>query len=116
MGFDGFFVRLRKELSLRPEPSVQVNDPDNRFVSIIPRDSFTKVKLVFSSDVGLLKIDTAKRSLLLEGDIDNYVIPAGSIESCGPQCFFAPFDHAKSTELWVFNLWCSSQTEFENSC
>ncbi len=96
--------RLRKELSLRPEPSVQVNDPDNRFVSIIPRDSFTKVKLVFSSDVGLLKIDTAKRSLLLEGDIDNYVIPAGSIESCGPQCFFAPFDHAKSTELWVVQL------------
>lgn len=96
--------RLRTEQKRRPDLLVDLDESKSTYVSIIPRDSFVKVKLVFSSDVGLLQVDQQKRRILIDCDLDQYTIPAGAIESCEPQCFFAPLDQAKSTELWVARL------------
>ncbi|MCA9013513.1 MAG: hypothetical protein KDB01_27370 [Planctomycetaceae bacterium] len=96
--------RLRSELSGRPGVIVDPRDPESRYVSIIPRDSFQKVKLVMSSDLLLLSFDSMGKRLLLEGDIDRYVIPFDSIRVCEPQCFFSPVDQARTMQLWVAQI------------
>jgi hypothetical protein len=96
--------RLRHEISLRPDAMVDGFDQESVYVSIIPRDSFTKIKLTMSSDLLLLKLDKRRRELLMEGDSDRYRIPAGAISVCEPQCFFHPADAHQHTQLWMVRL------------
>src|SRR5262249_56557776 len=74
------------------------------YVSIIPRESFVKVKLTMASDLLLLKLDERRRLLLMEGDCDRYRIPAGAISVCEPQCFFHPLDAQHQNQLWMVRL------------
>lgn len=96
--------RLRTELARRPKTIVDLADDDLRYVSIIPRDSFTKVKLTMASDLLLLKIDEARKQLRLEGDSDRHVIPFASILNCHPLCFFHPIDTQHTQQLWMVRL------------
>jgi hypothetical protein len=96
--------RLRAEIGQRPDPLVDPASAEASYVSLIPRDSFTQVKLTMSSDLLLMRIDGQRREALLEGDCDRYRIPAGAIETCEPQCFFHPMDAQHHNELWMVRL------------
>lgn len=96
--------RLRREIGQRPEMLVDPQDADAIFVSLIPRESFSKIKWTMASDVLLLKLDKSRRQLLMEGDSDRYCIPAGAISVCEPQCFFHPIDHEHKKQLWMVRL------------
>ena len=88
---------------------VSARDPEAVYVSLIPRESFAKVKLTMSSDLLLLRSDPLKGELLLEGDSDRYQIPADSIGDCEPQCFFHPADVHRQSELWMARLTIQTQ-------
>src|SRR5207237_5344982 len=90
--------RLRKEIGQRPDPLVDPTSAEAVYVSLIPRENFTKVKLTMSSDLLLLRVDGQRRQVLLEGDCDRYRIPVGAIETCEPQCFFHPIDTKHQNE------------------
>jgi hypothetical protein len=96
--------RLRQELGERPDALVDAQSPDSVFVSLIPRESFVKVRWTMSSDLMLLKIDEPGRQLVMEGDSDRYRIPAESITVCEPQCFFHPIDINHANQLWMVRL------------
>jgi hypothetical protein len=96
--------RLRREFAQRSDALVSPDDPEAIYVSIIPRDSFVKVKWTMASDVLLFKLDERRRQLLLEGDADRYRIPAGAIAVCEPQCFFHPIDTQRKNEFWLVRL------------
>ncbi len=96
--------RLRSEVSRRPTSLVELDDPDTRYVSIIPREAFSKIQLTMSSDLLLMALDDKKREIRLEGDLDRYVIPAGAINDCQPLCFFHPLDGHHATQIWMVRL------------
>jgi hypothetical protein len=96
--------RLRQEIGQRPERLVDPQDPEAVFVSLIPRESFTKIKWTMASDVLFLKVDNKHRQLLMEGDSDRYRIPGGAISLCEPQCFFHPIDREQKRQLWMVRL------------
>jgi hypothetical protein len=96
--------RLRRELSERSDAWVDASDPDSVYVSIIPREHFSKVKLTMASDLLLLKLDKQKKQIVMEGDSNRYRIPAGAILLCEPQCFFAPGDTHQRIQIWMLRL------------
>jgi hypothetical protein len=96
--------RLRSEIAMRPDAMIDPRDPEACYATLIPRDSLTKVKLTMSSDLLLMKIDEARRHLVLEGDIDRYQIPVGAIAECVPECFFHPMDAQHRKQLWTVRL------------
>ncbi len=96
--------RLRREIGQRPDTTVDPRDSQARYVSLIPRESFSKIQWTMASDLLLLKIDPRGRRLVLEGDCDRYLIPAGSISLCQPECFFHPIDKQNRNELWMARL------------
>jgi hypothetical protein len=96
--------RLCEEIAQRPDVLVHPDDPDALYVSLVPRDSFTTVKMTMSSDLLFLKIDRPRRQILLEGDADRYRIPAGAVLACEPQMFFHPMDAQRRNELWKVRL------------
>src|SRR5262249_29252449 len=96
--------RLRQEIGERSDIRVDPADPDGMYVSIIPRESFTRVKMTMASDLLLLKLDAHKRQILMEGDSERYRIPAGAISVCEPQRFFHPLDKQQSNQLWMVRL------------
>jgi hypothetical protein len=96
--------RLRHEIAQRPDPLVEADSTDSVYVSLIPRESFAKVKWTMASDVMLLRVDERARQLLAEGDSDRYRIPAEAISVCESLCFFHPIDVQHHNELWMVRL------------
>ncbi|HEY7326847.1 MAG TPA: hypothetical protein VH592_04365 [Gemmataceae bacterium] len=96
--------RLRQEIAGRPESIVDPQDPESSFVSLIPRESFSKIQWTMASDVVLYKLDKNRRQLLMEGDADRYRIPSGAISVCEPQCFFHPIDAGHKKQIWMVRL------------
>jgi hypothetical protein len=93
--------RLRYEISQRADSLVDAHEPDSIYVSLIPREHFSQVRWTYASDLLLLKIDAARRQVLLEGDSDRYRIPADAIARCDLRPFTI-LDPAK--EFWVLRL------------
>jgi hypothetical protein len=96
--------RLREEIGQRLDDLVEPQDPESVYVSLIPRESFAKIRWTMASDLLLLKLHERRRQILLEGDSDRYRIPAGAIAACEPQCFFHPADPHHANELWMVRL------------
>src|SRR5262249_3447945 len=96
--------RLRHELGLRPDPLFDPSDPEAVFVSLMPRDSFVRVKWTSASDVLLMFIDEKRKEILLEGDCDRYRIPIAANTICEPQLFFHAIDKQHQNELWMVRL------------
>jgi hypothetical protein len=96
--------RLRAEIGQRPDFLVDPSAADAAYVSLIPREHWSKVKLTMASDLLLMRIDVPRREVLLEGDCDRYRIPAGAIAVCEPQCFFHPIDTKHQNEFWMVRL------------
>jgi hypothetical protein len=102
--------RLRAEIALRDKSLVNPRDPDAVYGSLIPREHFSKVKLTMASDLLLIKPDSKRAMLLLEGDSDCYQIPDGAIVQCECECFFHPMDAHHTKQLWMVRL----HVRFEN--
>jgi hypothetical protein len=96
--------RLRAEVAQRPDPLVDPAGPDAAYVSLIPREHWTKVKWTMASDLLLMRIDPRRREVLLEGDCDRYRIPAGAVAGCAPECFYHPLDAHHRNEMWMVRL------------
>jgi hypothetical protein len=100
--------RLRYEISQRADSLVEARDPESMYVSLIPREHFSQVRWTYASDLLLLKIDAARRQVLLEGDSDRYRIPADAIARCDVRPFTI-IDPAK--EFWILRLVVHFQNE-----
>ena len=96
--------RLRAELSKRPKLIVDLHDPELQYISIIPREAFSKIRWTMSSDLLLMKIDTKRNEIRMEGDVDTYIIPAAAISDCQPVCMFHPIDAQRQNQLWMVRL------------
>ena len=93
--------RLRYEISQRGDSLVDPRDPESMYVSLIPREHFSQVRWTYASDLLLLKIDTARREVLLEGDSDRYRIPVDALARCDVRPFTI-IDPNK--EFWCLRL------------
>lgn len=96
--------RLRHEISQRPGPLVDGRDSEALCVALVPRENFATIKLTMESDVLLMKIDDVAGRILMEGDSDQYRIPAGAIETCLPECFYHAMDSQHQNQLWMIRL------------
>jgi hypothetical protein len=95
---------LRREIGQRPDSLVDSACPDSVYVSLIPRESFVKMRWTMSSDLMLVRIDERGRQVIMEGDSDRYRVPSEAISVCEPQCFFHPVDIHHQNELWMVRL------------
>jgi hypothetical protein len=101
--------QLRREIDSRPDALVKADDPEAFYVSLIPRENWSRIKWTMASDLLLMRIDGRRREVLLEGDCDRYRIPSGAIAVCEPQCFFHPIDKDHKNELWMVRLMIHAQ-------
>lgn len=78
-----YMVRwLRRIHAQRGDALVSIDEPDVRFIDIVPRSQWHQTIPDKPIDRGLLLIDLANRRLLFEGVKERYVIPADSIIEC----------------------------------
>ncbi|HWF18542.1 MAG TPA: hypothetical protein VG754_04715, partial [Verrucomicrobiae bacterium] len=75
------------EFRKRSKPLVSTADADARFVQVIPRANWAKLKLIDATDIGFLRVDKQRGELLFEGDKENYRVPAAAITSCEIETF-----------------------------
>jgi hypothetical protein len=78
---------METEFRKRSKPLVSTADADTRFVQVIPRANWAKLKLIDATDVGFLRVDKQRGELLFEGDKECYRIPAAAITSCEIETF-----------------------------
>jgi hypothetical protein len=96
--------RLRNELAKRPNLVVDLNDAELQYISIIPREAFSKIRWTMSSDLLLMKIDPKRKEIRMEGDVENYIIPAAAVIDCQAICLFHPIDAQQQNQLWMVRL------------
>jgi hypothetical protein len=82
----------RKEFDGRVDCWFDHRDVDAIAIQVVPRQNWSRLMLENASDVGYLKIDSAQRELVFEGDKERYRIPANSITYCRVEYFAAPGD------------------------
>lgn len=73
---------LRRIHAQRGDSLVSIDEPDVRFVDVVPRSQWHQLIPDKAIDRGLLLVDRAGRRLLFEGVKERYVIPADAIISC----------------------------------
>jgi len=71
----------KRNIARRRDAIVQPG-PDSVWVDIIPRKNWNRMMLENASDIGFLRVDTARREILFEGDRERYRIPADALISC----------------------------------
>ena len=72
-----------KEINCRSGKIVNPQNPDARFVEVVPRSNWNKPGMLENAvDVGFLLVDLSARSLFYEGDNERYRIPARAIVEC----------------------------------
>ena len=78
-----YMVRwLRRIHAQRGDALVSIDEPDARFIDIVPRSQWHQLVPDKAIDRGLLLVDRANRRLLFEGVKERYVIPADAIVDC----------------------------------
>jgi len=95
---------LRERIDRRPDAVVKADDPDAFYVQIIPRENWTISMGENASDMGLLRVDPARRELRYEGDLERWVVPAESIVSFRLHSFTPPNALAAMSQFWVVDL------------
>jgi hypothetical protein len=95
---------LRERIERRPDAVVRADDPDAFFVQIIPRENWTVSMGENAGDIGLLRIDSARRELRYEGDLERWVVPAASVVSFRVRSFTPPGGMAAMNQYWVCEL------------
>jgi hypothetical protein len=95
---------LKRELSLRPSPLVEPDDPEALFVEVVPKTNWGKLQLDNASDVGLLRVDSRNREILFEGDRERYRIPAAALISCNLEFFVEGEGSHGATKLFYVVL------------
>ncbi|HUT88249.1 MAG TPA: hypothetical protein VMY37_02020 [Thermoguttaceae bacterium] len=76
------FSRCKGVLRRRGDCLVSPDDPAAAFVGIVPRANWTPLARDRLSDVGLLRVDHERRSILFEGANERWEIPADALRSC----------------------------------
>jgi hypothetical protein len=72
----------RRAFAQRTGALARFEDADAEFLEIIPRHAWQTFSLEPQSDIGLMRIDSARRELLFEGDRKRYRIPFDSVTRC----------------------------------
>jgi hypothetical protein len=100
--FGGQYIRrlALREFARRPRPMVNPTAPSARFVQIIPRANWGRLKLFDASDIGFLSVDAQRNELLFEGDKECYRIPGAAITSCEVEVFIAAQGTHGATKLY----------------
>jgi hypothetical protein len=68
-------LRNRRDAIVQPEQ-------DSLWVDIIPRTNWNRLMLENATDAGFIRVDTARREILFEGDRERYRVPADAVISC----------------------------------
>lgn len=76
------FARCKGVFRRRSDCLVSHDDPAATFVGIVPRANWTPLARDNLSDVGLLRVDHERRSILFEGANERWEIPADALRSC----------------------------------
>jgi len=71
--------QTRRAFEHRPDPAVDLHNPDLLFVDIVPRINWGKQMMENASDIGFLELNKSRRELIFEGDRQRYWIPIESI-------------------------------------
>ncbi len=95
---------LVRAVSERPKVWVDLEAEDLTYVSLIPREHFSKIMLTLATDHMLLHLDEANRVLVMEGDSNRYRIPVGAISICEPEVFYMSIDAQKNVPIWTIRL------------
>ena len=95
---------LRERIDRRADAVVKADDTDAFFVQIIPRENWTVTMGENASDLGLLRVDPARRELRYEGDVERWVVPAESIISFKLRTFSPPGGIPAMYGYWVVEL------------
>lgn len=66
----------------RRDAIVDPDDTDAFFLGIVPRDRWGGASVELASDIGFLRLDSAKKQVLFEGCQDRWILPADAIRSC----------------------------------
>jgi hypothetical protein len=74
--------RLRGLIAQRADPLVSADDPEGRFIDVVPRAQWHQLIPDKAADRGLLRVDFEGGRVLFEGLKERYVIPADAIVSC----------------------------------
>jgi hypothetical protein len=75
-----FMLRqTRSAFEYRPDPAVDLKNPELIFVDIVPRINWGKQMMENATDMGFLELKKSRRELIFEGDRERYWIPVESI-------------------------------------
>jgi hypothetical protein len=95
--------QLRRAVAARPEPLVAANDSRAVFCEMSPRRIWGTGRAEPGEyNNGLLLVDTEKRGILFEGDLDCYWIPAAAVLRC--EIELHPNSNATTAGLWIVVL------------
>jgi hypothetical protein len=72
---------LRQRIDHRADALVKSDDPSAVFILILPREDASVADNQKAADVGLLVVDSQKRELRYEGDVQRWTVPGESIRS-----------------------------------
>jgi len=85
-----YLLRVAKSvIEMRPGAVLNPRDPDVIYIDVIPRANWGKAMLKSFSDTGLLKVDELSRTILFEGDLERWRIPAASLISAEVESYRA---------------------------
>jgi hypothetical protein len=99
----------RRAFAHRAQPLVRFGDPDAEFVDIVPRSNWGRTMKEPATDIGLLRIDSARRQLLFEGDAKRYRIPFEAVTNCTVESI------RMDTDQWGTDLYYLTLLEIETS-
>jgi hypothetical protein len=71
--------QTRRAFEYRPDPAVDLRNPDLFFVDVVPRINWGKQMMENATDIGFLDLNKARRELIFEGDRQRYWVPVESI-------------------------------------
>jgi hypothetical protein len=99
-------IRLRRKWCLeairqRPEALFSPDDPDARYVEVVPRKNWGRVMFDNAADLGFLKVDVKRRLLLYEGDSQRWSIPAEAVVSCEMEEFIVGVPEPNERNLFA---------------
>jgi hypothetical protein len=81
---------VRSDVRRRLEAIVDPSQSEVIFVERVPRENWTKAKLLDSDEFGFLYCDQGQRCVLFEGNSERWKIPACSIVSVEIETYFPP--------------------------
>ena len=101
----------RGQFEWRPDRLVDADDPDARFVEVVPRRNFQRIMAETATDIGFFKVDARRGLLLFEGDRERISIPFESVVHCEVEQARADLQNPKNSHYVAVLRFARSDTQ-----